>query len=108
MITRARCEPALGMYSASALWAGAAMASKALNAANLKPRGDTRLAQLLIEMSDGNAPAKQRLRLELVGADKCLDPRPKGILSVRQAARIGSGAMLRTPTRSGNRFRHDA
>ena len=45
------------------------MASKALNAANLEALGATRLAQLLIEISEGNAPVKRRLRLELAGAD---------------------------------------
>jgi hypothetical protein len=45
------------------------MASKALNAANLEALGATRLARLLIEISEGNPPAKRRLRLELAGAD---------------------------------------
>ena len=45
------------------------MASKAPNAANLEALGTTRLAQLLIEISEGNAPAKRRLRLELAGPD---------------------------------------
>jgi hypothetical protein len=45
------------------------MASKALSAANLETLGVTRLAQLLIEISEGNASAKRRLRLELAGAD---------------------------------------
>jgi hypothetical protein len=45
------------------------MASKALNAANLEALGATRLAQLLIEISEGNAPVKRRLRLELAGAE---------------------------------------
>ena len=45
------------------------MALKALNAANLEALGATRLAQLLVEISDGNAPVKRRLRLELAGAD---------------------------------------
>ena len=45
------------------------MASKALNAANLVALGVTRLAQLLIEIGDGNAPVKRRLRLELAGTD---------------------------------------
>ena len=45
------------------------MASKTtLNAANLETLGAERLAQLLIEVSEGNAGAKRRLRLELVGA----------------------------------------
>jgi hypothetical protein len=45
------------------------MASKALNAANLEALGATRLARLLIEISERNAPVKRRLRLELAGAD---------------------------------------
>jgi hypothetical protein len=45
------------------------MASKALNAANLEALGTTRLARLLIEISEGNASVKRRLRLELAGAD---------------------------------------
>ncbi|MFZ0016882.1 MAG: DUF6880 family protein, partial [Acetobacteraceae bacterium] len=45
------------------------MASKAPNAANLEALGTTRLAQLLIEISEGNALAKRRLRLELAGPD---------------------------------------
>ncbi len=45
------------------------MASKALNAANLEALGAARLAQLLIEISEGNVPVKRRLRLELAGAD---------------------------------------
>ena len=45
------------------------MASKALNMANLEALGAPRLAQLLIEISEGNASVKRRLRLELAGAD---------------------------------------
>jgi len=45
------------------------MASKALSSANLEALGVARLAQLLIEISDGNAPVKRRLRLELASAD---------------------------------------
>jgi hypothetical protein len=41
---------------------------KTLNAKNLKARGAKRLAELLIEISTGNAAAKRRLRLELAGA----------------------------------------
>ena len=52
-----------------ALWVGDGMALKALNAANLEALGAPRLAQLLVEISDGNAPVKRRLRLELAGAD---------------------------------------
>ena len=39
-----------------------------LNATNLKALGAERLAALLIEISEGNATAKRRLRLELAGA----------------------------------------
>jgi hypothetical protein len=46
------------------------MASKkTLNASNLEALGAGRLAELLIEISDGNAAAKRRLRLELAGAE---------------------------------------
>ena len=45
------------------------MASKALNTANLEALGITRLAELLIEISEGNAPVKRRLRLELASTD---------------------------------------
>jgi hypothetical protein len=45
------------------------MAGKAtLNATNLAALGPERLAELLIEISGGNAVAKRRLRLELAGA----------------------------------------
>ena len=45
------------------------MASKkTLNAKNLEELGAVRLAQLLMEISTGNAAAKRRLRLELAGA----------------------------------------
>ena len=45
------------------------MATKtSLNAKNLEPLGAERLAELLIEISAGNAAAKRRLRLELAGA----------------------------------------
>ena len=45
------------------------MASKkALNAKNLENLGAARLAELLIEISTGNAVGKRRLRLELAGA----------------------------------------
>src|SRR4051812_4355692 len=46
------------------------MASKkTLNESNLEALGAKRLAELLIEISAGNATAKRRLRLELVGAE---------------------------------------
>lgn len=41
---------------------------KTLNAENLEAFGAERLAELLIEISMGNAAAKRRLRLELAGA----------------------------------------
>src|SRR5579871_5029801 len=44
-------------------------ARTSLNAANLEALGAARLAELLLEISDGNATAKRRLRLELAGAD---------------------------------------
>src|SRR5215469_7822476 len=45
------------------------MAAKTtLNAKNLETLGRKRLAELLIEISSGNAAAKRRLRLELAGA----------------------------------------
>ena len=45
------------------------MASKTtLNAKNLEALGAERLAQLLIEVSTGNAAAKRKLRLALAGA----------------------------------------
>ena len=45
------------------------MAAKtALNAKNLEALGLRRLAELLIEISAGNAVAKRRLRVELAGA----------------------------------------
>ena len=44
------------------------MASKkTLNAENLEALGAARLAQLLVEVSQGNAAIKRRLRLELAG-----------------------------------------
>jgi len=46
------------------------MASKkTLTQDNLEALGATRLAALLIEVSDGNAALKRRLRLELAGAE---------------------------------------
>ncbi len=46
------------------------MASKkTLNASNLEALGAARLAELLIEISEGNATVKRRLRLELAGAE---------------------------------------
>lgn len=48
---------------------GGMASKKSLNADNLEALGAARLAALLIEISDGNAIAKRRLRLELAGAD---------------------------------------
>jgi hypothetical protein len=46
------------------------MASKTtLNAANLETLGAARLAELLMDISEGNANAKRRLRLELAGSE---------------------------------------
>jgi len=45
-------------------------AKSTLNAKNLEALGAGRLAELLMEFSAGNAPAKRRLRLELSGATK--------------------------------------
>jgi hypothetical protein len=45
------------------------MAKKTLNAGNLEALGAARLAELLMEVSEGNAPAKRRLRLALAGAE---------------------------------------
>lgn len=42
---------------------------KTLNAANLEALGSGRLAELLLEISQGDAAAKRRLRLELAGAE---------------------------------------
>jgi uncharacterized protein DUF6880 len=46
---------------------------KTLNAKNLEALGAERLAQLLIEISRGNAAAQRRLRLELAGASSPAD-----------------------------------
>jgi hypothetical protein len=43
-------------------------AKTALNAKNLEALGPERLAELLIEISNGNVAAKHRLRLELAKA----------------------------------------
>jgi hypothetical protein len=45
------------------------MAQKTLNVGNLEALGAARLAELLMEVSEGNAPAKRRLRLALAGAE---------------------------------------
>jgi hypothetical protein len=44
------------------------VARTTLNAKNLAALGPERLADLLLEISAGNAAAKRRLRLELAGA----------------------------------------
>ena len=43
------------------------VANTTLNAQNLEALGAGRLAELLIELSQGNATAKRRLRMELAG-----------------------------------------
>ena len=48
---------------------GDSMAKKTLNTGNLETLGATRLAELLMEVSEGNAVAKRRLRLALAGAE---------------------------------------
>jgi hypothetical protein len=48
---------------------GKVMAKKTLNAGDLEALGAARLAELLIEISEGNAAAKRRLRLELAAAE---------------------------------------
>ena len=45
------------------------MAKKTLNTGNLEALGAARLAELLMEVSEGNAAAKRRLRLALAGAE---------------------------------------
>src|SRR5439155_12829498 len=47
---------------------GQVAAKTVLNAKNLEALGAERLAELLMEISRGNAAAKRRLRLELAGA----------------------------------------
>ena len=49
--------------------AAATSAATTLNAKNLKARGARRLAELLMDISRGNAATQRRLRLELAGAD---------------------------------------
>jgi hypothetical protein len=49
-------------------------AKSALNAKNLEALGLERLAVLLIEISAGNAAARQRLRMELAGAQSSAEP----------------------------------
>ena len=43
------------------------MPKSTLNAKNLESLGAARLAELLIELSHGNATAKRHLRMELAG-----------------------------------------
>ena len=57
------------------LWTWEIMASKKiLNAGNLEALGAARLAGLLMEISEGNAVPKRRLRLELAGAENPTEP----------------------------------
>lgn len=65
------------------------MASKTtLNAKNLEALGAKRLAELLIEVSTGNAAAKRKLRLELAGAQS---PKEAGRAIAKQLTSISSG-----------------
>jgi len=59
---------------------------KTLNAKNLEAPGAHRLAELLIEISTGDAAAKRRLRLELAGAQR---PAEVGREVRKQLATIG-------------------
>jgi hypothetical protein len=64
------------------------MAAKTtLNARNLEALGAKRLAELLIDLSTGDAAAKRRLRLELAGTNG----------TARSPARFSSGS---PPSRS--------
>ena len=71
---RSRCSPPHPALQARSPkfknnYKNVAMAPKiSLNAQNLEALGAMRLAELLIEISDGNAAVKRRLRLELAGA----------------------------------------
>ena len=63
------------------------MASKTtLNAKNLQALGVERLADLLIEISTGNAAAKRQLRLELAGQN--------GPAEVAREVRKGAGERI--------------
>ena len=69
------------------------MASKkTLNESNLEALGAKRLAELLIEISAGNAAAKRLLRLELAGAES---PRA---LAKEIRERLSSGPRWRVVT----------
>ncbi len=62
-------RPDSALLAGGRLWYRATMASKTtLNAKNLEVLGTERLAELLIEISTGDAAIKRRLRLELAGA----------------------------------------
>jgi hypothetical protein len=60
-----------------------------LSAKNLEALGVERLAELLIEISTGNAAARQRLRLELAGVGFSSGPG-----ECRQAGRKALGELL--------------
>lgn len=65
------------------------MASKTtLNAKNLEVLGAERLAELLIEVSTGNAAAKRKLRLELAGAQS---PKEAGRAIAKRLTSIAKG-----------------
>src|SRR5437868_12054813 len=67
------------------------MAAKTtLNAKNLEALGTERLAELLIEISAGNAAAKRRLRLELAGAQSPAELAKEVRKRITAMARSGS------------------
>jgi uncharacterized protein DUF6880 len=81
-------------------------AKTALNTKNLEALGAERLAELLIEISAGNAAAKRRLRVELAGAqspaqlvkevrkriiDRCPPEAGRAISPMRQVAALKPG-----------------
>jgi uncharacterized protein DUF6880 len=65
--SRARYESGNGVSGISIRRHNKMVAKTTLNAQNLEVLGAPRLAQLLIELSDGNATAKRRLKMELAG-----------------------------------------
>ena len=64
---------------------------RTLNAENLKSLGAPRLAELLMDLTAGDATAKRRLRLELAGAES-----PE---AVARLARTRLGALVKAETR---------
>ncbi len=68
---------------------GDAVASKTtLDEKNLEALGAERLAELLIEVTTGNAAAKRKLRLELAGAQS---PKEAGRANAKRLTSISSG-----------------